>query len=254
MPLTVSKFIALVMLLLAVIIGVGSLSAFMVFLYAGSFNWVKLDLNEAQILLLNAFLSFIFFIQHSGMVRRSFRTRLSQLAPLYYQGVIYTIASGLVLSVFVIFWQGTESVVLEVQGWPSVLMRAMFFISIIGTGWGMWALRSVDMFGLDAVIKNQSNSPATAKSFSVRGPYRWVRHPLYLFTIVIFWSNPEITSDRLLFNIMWTIWVIVGTKLEERELIADFGDDYRNYQKTVPMLWPRSIHPVYPVNKQDIEM
>lgn len=244
MSLTVSKTIAFIMLLLAVVIGVGSLSAFMVFIYAGAFNWVRLDLNEAQMLLMNVLLSFVFFIQHSGMVRRGFRSRLAQLMPQHYQGVVYTITSGLALSVFVIFWQGTETVLLDVQGWPSVLMRSMFLISIIGTVWGMWALRSVDMFGLDAVIKNQSNSPATAKPFSVRGPYRWVRHPLYLFTIVIFWSNPEITTDRLLFNIMWTIWVIAGTKLEERELVADFGDDYRSYQKTVPMIWPRSIFPV----------
>jgi protein-S-isoprenylcysteine O-methyltransferase Ste14 len=110
----------------------------------------------------------------------------------------------------------------------------------------MWALRSVDMFGMDAVIKNQKDEQPVSKPFTVRGPYRWVRHPLYLFTIMLFWSCPVITADRLLLNVLWTLWIVIGTMLEERELIDDFGDDYRDYQAKVPMLLPRTLRPVYP--------
>ncbi len=249
MPITTRKSIALVVLPLAAIVGIGALSAFIIFLYAGPFNWVKLDINEVQGLMLNTLLSLAFFLQHSGMVRRGFRRRLESFIPPHYHGAVYTIVSGLVLIVLLVFWQGSENVLLDVQGLPGVIMRSFFFLAIVGTCWGMWALRSVDMFGLDAVIKNQKDEPSAVKPFTVRGPYRWVRHPLYLFTIVLFWSYPVITTDRLLLNVLWTLWIVIGTVLEERELVDDFGDDYRDYQAKAPMLLPRTFRPVYPVGK-----
>ena len=243
MPFASHKSITFLILSLAVIFGIGSLACFMVFLYAGPFNWVNLNLTEVQSLIFNSLLSFCFFLQHSGMVRRSFRRRLECIISPHYQGVTYTIISGLVLFMFLALWQVSDTVLLHVQGLAEIIMRSFFFLAILGTAWGMWALRFVDLFGLDTVIKHESVESKAAKPFTIRGPYRWVRHPLYLFTIILFWSYPVITTDRLLFNILWTIWVIVGTWLEERELVEDFGDDYREYQSKVPMLFPRRFYP-----------
>jgi len=74
--------------------------------------------------------------------------------------------------------------------------------------------------------------------FTIKGPYQWVRHPLYLFVLVMIWSCPNLTKDRLLFNILWSGWIFIGTILEERDLVEQFGDAYREYQKKVPMLLP----------------
>jgi protein-S-isoprenylcysteine O-methyltransferase Ste14 len=129
-------------------------------------------------------------------------------------------------------------------------MRAFYFLSILGLGWGMWALRSIDMFGLSPILENLRAGPSPSMSFTIAGPYRWVRHPLYLFMIVLFWAYPSLTvDDRLLFNILWTIWVFIGTILEERDLVDDFGDAYRDYQAKVPMLLPHSFIPAYPDRK-----
>jgi protein-S-isoprenylcysteine O-methyltransferase Ste14 len=70
------------------------------------------------------------------------------------------------------------------------------------------------------------------------GPYRWVRHPLYLTTLLMICSHPDLTADRLLFNILFTVWILAGTVLEERDLVDAYGDDYREYQRAVPMLIP----------------
>lgn len=59
-----------------------------------------------------------------------------------------------------------------------------------------------------------------------------------VFMLVLIWSSPHVTTDRLLFSITWTLWVILGTCLEERDLVAESGETYRQYQKTVPMLIP----------------
>ena len=105
-----------IVLPLAAIIGIGALSVFIVFLYIGPYDWVKLDISEVQGLILNALLSFVFFLQHSGMVRRGFRRRLGSFIPPHYHGAVYTIVSGLTLFLLLIFWQGSENVLLDVQG------------------------------------------------------------------------------------------------------------------------------------------
>ncbi len=138
---------------------------------------------------------------------------------------------------------------MSVHGLPGDIMRSFFFLSLLGMGWSLWALRSVDMLGLDPIIKHLWARPSPSKPFAIRGPYRWVRHPLYFFMIVLFWSCPILTTDRLLFNILWTTWVVVGTIFEERDLAEDFGDAYRAYQARVPMLLPRSLRPAYPSGK-----
>ena len=54
----------------------------------------------------------------------------------------------------------------------------------------------------------------------------------------MFWTCPDMTYDRLLFNLAWTCWIVVGSILEERDLVAEFGDAYVRYQQKVPMLLP----------------
>ncbi|MEJ2718947.1 MAG: hypothetical protein P8182_17760 [Deltaproteobacteria bacterium] len=70
-----------------------------------------------------------------------------------------------------------------------------------------------------------------------------MRHPLYFACILLIWSSPDLTADRLLFNILWTVWIVIGTVLEERDLVASFGEAYRDYQRNVPMLIPYRIRP-----------
>jgi protein-S-isoprenylcysteine O-methyltransferase Ste14 len=66
-----------------------------------------------------------------------------------------------------------------------------------------------------------------------------VRHPLYALAIVLFWACPDATLDRLLFAALWTAWVVLACRLEERDLTARFGEPYREYRRRVPMLVPR---------------
>lgn len=46
------------------------------------------------------------------------------------------------------------------------------------------------------------------------------------------------STDRLLFALIWSCWIVLGTKLEEKDLVEEIGEDYRKYQSNVPMLVP----------------
>ncbi len=92
-----SKPLSVTMLALALGLGLGSVLLFAV-LPLGTFRIVSPDWSLASVLGWDAALSLLFFLQHSGMVRRPFRAWLARLVDRRYHGAIYGIASGLALA------------------------------------------------------------------------------------------------------------------------------------------------------------
>ncbi len=222
---------------LATVSGGGSLIIFGAFLIAGPFAVIHLNVAEPQALLWDGFLSAAFFLQHSGMIRSSFRTWLSSLIPARCYSATYAIASGAVLTAVILLWQPSHTTLFDVQGILLLPFRAAFLLAIAGFVWGVRALGTFDPFGRTAILSHL-NDKQHAPSLVVRGPYLWIRHPLYFFTLVFIWATPSLSLDRLLFNVLWTFWIVLGSCLEEKDLVAEFGESYRHYQDTVPMLIP----------------
>ena len=208
------------------------------FLIRGPFTVIRFDASETQVLMWDGFLSLLFFIQHSGMVRASFRNRISSSIPSDYHPATYSILSGIVLTVVVLLWQTSQTVLFQIQGPLRMLPRVISLLAIAGFIWGVRALRTFDPFGRTPIVARLRGGQLRPPTFDLGGPYLWVRHPLYFFSLVLIWTAPVVSSDRVLFNVLWTLWIALGSYLEEKDLVAEFGERYRRYQKTVPMLFP----------------
>lgn len=222
----------------AALVGGGSLLLFGIFIIIGPVTIIRLDASERQVLLWDGLLSILFFVQHSGMVRASFRAWLSSVVSSRYHPSIYAIASGVTLTAVALLWQPAHTVLFQLQGPLRWLPRAASLLAAAGFAWGFRALAFFDTFGLAPFMTRFREKNLQPPSLVIRGPYLWLRHPLYFFTIVLIWSVPDVSSDRLLFNLLWTLWIVIASFLEERDLVVAFGEPYRNYQKTVPMLLP----------------
>jgi protein-S-isoprenylcysteine O-methyltransferase Ste14 len=214
----------------------------MLFLFAVSFNLVSLGLGEIQALVFDALLCLAFFIQHSSMARKSFYQRAARFLPAQYGGVIYIVASGVVVLALVIFWQESAYALITPQGLVSWSLRAIFFLAI---GCVIWALSTgfFVLYRLQPTLDDLRGMEPKQAPLITHGPYRWVRHPLYLSSLLLLWSYPDLTLDRLLLNLLFTVWVIAGILLEERKLMAAYGEAYRSYQREVPMMIPWRIRP-----------
>jgi protein-S-isoprenylcysteine O-methyltransferase Ste14 len=173
------------------------------------------------------------------MVRKGFGRWTGKFVASDELGAVYAIASGIVLFAVVVFWQESSRMIFSAEGVFRWLMRSLFLLGLGGFQWTGRALGKFDPLGIEPVMEQlRGKDPPPPLPFTIRGPYRWVRHPFYSCVILMLWSYPDITADRLLFNALWTIWIVIGAYLEERDLIADFGEDYREYRRKVPMLVP----------------
>ncbi len=235
-----SSMLDFVFILLAIVLGAGSVLLLVVGEKIG-LTVRFLGWSDLRILLWDALLSLFFFIQHSGMVRRSFRRRVREVAPAHYDGAIYAIASGIALTIVALFWQRTETEILILQDEPRTVASLFSILGLLLFIYGAASLRPFDPLGIGPIRAHLREMKYRSGPIVIRGPYRWMRHPLYAAVLLLFWSNPDVTSDRLLSNILWTVWIYIATLLEERDLTAEFGDDYLQYKKAVPMLIPWKI-------------
>ena len=235
-----SKPLSATMFVLALGLGLGSVLLF-AGLPLGALRLVSPDWGPTTVLLWDAALSLLFFLQHSGMIRKPFRAWLARFIDPRYRAAIYGIASGVALTAVVLLWQPSRAPLFALTGLPRHLSQGLSIAAFGFFVWGARSLRPFDPLGLVPLVAHLRDKPEPAPSFVARGPYRWVRHPLYLAVLVLIWSCPDLTMDRLLFQVLWSLWMLLSTRLEEADLLAEFGDAYRAYCRDVPMIipWPK---------------
>lgn len=220
---------------------------FGMFIIVGSYTLIDLGLSATDALLFDVFLSIIYFLQHSVVIRKGFRKWLGKFMPGPYHNAFYGITSIIALILVLVFWQKTPAVIARAEGIIFWLICILFCFCLAGLLWGIGSLRSFDALGIKPLMLHISNKQERPQQIVAKGPYRWVRHPLYFFLIILIWSYPVLTLDRLLFNVIWSIWVVIGTYLEDRDLHREFGSQYRKYSSKVPMLIPYRF-PVHKAN------
>lgn len=117
-----------------------------------------------------------------------------------------------------------------------LLTTAVQILALIAIAATLLQTGASSFLGIRQLIDPQGAGTA---SLEVSGFYRWVRHPLYTAGLVFIWLSPVMTSSTLMLFLGLTFYILIGSRYEERQLVAEFGEDYLEYQKRVPALIPR---------------
>jgi protein-S-isoprenylcysteine O-methyltransferase Ste14 len=194
----------------------------------------------------------LFALQHSTMARPAFKRMWTRVVPEPLERPIYVLASSLCLIAMFAAWQPLGGVVWHLDSTPArVIAYALFAF-----GWGLvltttFLINHFDLFGLRQVWLVLLDRPYTPVRFVEPGPYKVIRHPLYLGWFFAFWSTPTMTGAHLVFAIMTTAYILVAIQLEERDLVAEHGDAYESYRRRVPMLVPGTARRSSPRNADE---
>jgi protein-S-isoprenylcysteine O-methyltransferase Ste14 len=181
----------------------------------------------------------LFALQHSGMARPAFKRWLTRYIPESAERSTYVLLSSVALLAVFLLWQPIGGVIWDVQ---QPILRGILY-GLFGAGWLIvlittFLINHFDLFGLRQVWLEYQGKPYTPLEFKTPGPYKLVRHPLYIGWLTVFWATPTMTVSHLLFAVVTTLYILAAIQWEERDLVAAHPE-YDDYRRRVPMLVPR---------------
>jgi protein-S-isoprenylcysteine O-methyltransferase Ste14 len=189
---------------------------------------------------INALLIALFGVQHSVMARPGFKRWWTQFVPQPIERSTYVLLSCLAMMLLMWQWRPMGGVVWHVtQPLAKWSLHVLFALGWLGVPLVSLLINHFDLFGTRQVWLHLRGRSYEHLPFRTPLAYRVVRHPLYVGWMVAFWATPTMTAAHLLFAALMTAYIVIAIPLEERDLVAHFGEKYVAYRRRVGGLIPR---------------
>ena len=179
---------------------------------------------------------------HSYLISIGFSNLMNRLLKKYYAfyRVLYILISLFLLIPLINYTAQLDNKEIIIYGPVLNILRYLLISgSLIMFFWAFFFdYDPLSFFGVRQIInfgkvKKTNESDELKKS----GLLGIMRHPMYFALIVYLWSQTHKMAD-IVVNAVLTVYIIIGTILEEKKLVLEFGEKYIKYQKEVPMLIP----------------
>ena len=179
-------------------------------------------------------LIFLFGLQHTIMARRTFKEKITLLIPKAAERSTFVLASGMVMCLAVWCWQSVPGTVWSVESTAAKFVLWGFYLA----GWtylvvSTFVTNHFELFGLRQAYLYFRGIPYTPVKFINKWMYSYSRHPMMLGVLVGLWSIPVMSASHFFLSLLLTAYIAVGVLFEERGLINEFGDTYREYKRSI---------------------
>jgi len=180
---------------------------------------------KAQALAYDALLFSAFAAHHSIFARGAMKEWAASAIPAELVRSVYVWIASVLLIVVCVLWRPIGGQVYEVHGGRAVLHAVVQLAGVWLIARGAAAINPLVLAGI--------RPAAAVAGVHVGGPYRLVRHPVYLGWLMATLGAAHMTGDRLAFGIITAAYLFAAVPLEERALVRSFGEDYTRYQRQV---------------------
>jgi protein-S-isoprenylcysteine O-methyltransferase Ste14 len=193
----------------------------------------------AQALAVDVLLLGLFAVQHSLMARPWFKRAWTRIVPPAAERSTYVLFASVAMILLFWKWQPIGGLIWQLDTEVGRLVA----YGIYAFGWALLLLATFlidhfDLFGLRQVYLYLRGRPYTGLQFRTPLLYRYVRHPIYVGWLCIFWATPQMTVAHLVFALATTAYILIAISWEERDLLNAHGETYRRYREQVPKLIP----------------
>ncbi|HAG94441.1 MAG: hypothetical protein CMK83_22235 [Pseudomonadales bacterium] len=180
-----------------------------------------------------------YFAIHSVMARPWFKAAWQRIIPAGTERSTYILISGVTVFLLVLLWQPLTTTIWLTE---NPIARNLIITLYLG-GWTLMTLATFNInhfafFGLQQAWASLRSQRQQSPGFSARYLYALTRHPISLGWLIVMWATPAMSLGHLLMAIVATLYIFIITPVEEADLVAEIGDDYRHYQQTVRRFLP----------------
>ncbi|MDP3581199.1 MAG: NnrU family protein [Ignavibacteria bacterium] len=179
---------------------------------------------------------------HSFLISIRFTNFITRLLKNYYAfyRLFYVLFSLVLLVLLINFTSQLDNEIIISYSSPwSIIRYILMYGSLLAFIWAFFFnYDPLSFFGIRQILNfGKVKEVNPSDEIKRNGLLGLIRHPMYLCLIIYLWSQTFKKID-IIVNVVLTIYVIIGTLLEEKKLVLEFGDAYVKYQKEVPMLIP----------------
>ena len=216
-------------------------------LYLGDWSFLEtIHLPQHSVtwiaVLVDTILVSVFALQHSAMARHWFKSWLTKYIPNVTERSTYVLLSGVALLLIVLYWQPIDGFVWKFEdGIVWWLLTGMMLFGWLFSVVATFIINHFELFGLQQGYLHLKDKTMPDGYFQEKFLYKFIRHPIQLGVLMGIWFTPVMTYGHLLLSILFTLYIFIGLYYEERDLVLELGDVYKDYKQRVGMMFPKNF-------------
>lgn len=203
---------------------------------------MRIYLEVLAILILSG--TFVFY--HSALASEKVLEKVKVNAgERYFFFRLFYIVSSAVLLGLIFYIAPDPYIILYDLRYPyDIILTVIQVLALAGIIWTFISIDLLDFMGLKQFLyslgdeEDPDEEEEKTPKLWAKGPYKFMRHPLYVFLIIFFFSRSYMDLQVFTFSVCGTIYLIFGARSEEKKLLNKFGNEYKDYMSKVPGFFP----------------